>query len=74
MNENTKVWAATRLLFSRREVASLLNLSVRSIDHLILTGRLQSRKLGHRRMVPRDSLENFAGVTIREPMRMRGLL
>lgn len=65
---STAVWGANRLLFSRREVASLLNLSERSVDYLISSGRLPSTKKGRRRLVSRDALECFAGIEVRGRM------
>ena len=49
-----------KLLISRREAADLLNLSSRSVDYLIATGRLPSRKFGKRRLVPRAAVLKFA--------------
>lgn len=67
--QKTQVWAATRLLFSRAEVAKLLGITTRSVDHLVASNRLPSRKLGRRRMFHRDSIECFAGVVdIREKL------
>jgi excisionase family DNA binding protein len=57
---------ANRLLYSRREAAKLLNLSVRSVDHLLGDGRLSSVRIGRRRLISNDALLNFAGVGVRE--------
>lgn len=65
---STEVWAASRLLFSRQEAASLLGISPRSLDYLSANGRISSMKLGRRRMFSRDSLLNFAGTGIRDRM------
>jgi hypothetical protein len=35
-----------KLLYSRRETAEALSLSIRSVDHLITTGRLSKRRIG----------------------------
>ncbi len=48
------------ILVTRREAADLLRLSVRSIDFLISQGRLSSRKVGKRRLIPRAAVERFA--------------
>jgi excisionase family DNA binding protein len=48
------------LLLTRSEAATLLNLSTRSVDYLILQGRLPSRKLGKRRLIPREAVERIA--------------
>jgi len=49
-----------KLLLSRNEAAELLNLSTRSVDYLLAEGRLPSRKLGKRRLIPRDAVEKIA--------------
>ena len=67
MNETT-VWAASRLLFSRTEAAELLNISARSLDYLAANGRISSTKLGRRRMFSRDALLNFAGNGVKDRM------
>jgi excisionase family DNA binding protein len=50
----------TPILLTRQQAGSLLNLSVRAIDFLIADGRLPSRKIGRRRLVPHDAVERFA--------------
>ena len=47
------------LLLTRAQVAQLLQISTRSVDYLISTGRLPSRKLGKARRVPREAVEKF---------------
>ncbi len=49
-----------KLLLTRDEAASALNLSTRSVDYLIVQGRLPSKKLGKRRLVPREAVERLA--------------
>lgn len=49
-----------KLLLSRAEAAALLNLSTRSVDYLIAQGKLSSKKLGKRRLVPREAVERLA--------------
>ena len=51
----------SRLLYSRREAAQLLSLSLRTIDHLISEDKLQIRKTGKRVLVLADSLKEYAG-------------
>jgi len=48
------------LLISIAESARLLSLSRRSIERLIASGELASRRLRSRRLVLRESLENLA--------------
>ncbi len=47
------------LLLTRVQVAQLLQISTRSVDYLISTGRLASLKLGKTRRVPREAVEKF---------------
>jgi excisionase family DNA binding protein len=49
-----------KLLLTRSDAAALLNLSTRSIDYLVARGRLRSRKLGKRRLIPRAAVEQIA--------------
>ena len=49
-----------KLLVSTKEAARLLSLSERSVYFLIQSGRLPSRKIGARRLVPREAVEKFA--------------
>jgi excisionase family DNA binding protein len=57
-NTNTK-----QILYSRKQAASALSLSVRSVDHLIKDGALQHRRLGKRVLVHEDDLVKFANST-----------
>jgi excisionase family DNA binding protein len=52
--------STTRLLYPGKEVAHQLGLSVRSVDYLISTGALASRKIGSRVLVPHADLVRFA--------------
>ena len=49
-----------KLLLTRIEAAAALTLSPRSVDYLIASGKLASRKLGKRRLIPRDAVERLA--------------
>lgn len=49
-----------KLLYSRRDAAQALSLSVRSIDYLISTARLSMRRVGSKVMVPASDLRRFA--------------
>jgi excisionase family DNA binding protein len=64
MNTSTtsgpQVWAAARLLFSRKETALLLNLSTRQVTRLITNERLRIVRIGSRTLVHRDEVERFA--------------
>jgi excisionase family DNA binding protein len=48
-----------RLLYSRREVSSLINVSVRAVDLAIAAGNLPARRLGSRVLIPHQSLVEF---------------
>ncbi len=54
------VWGAQRLLFSRAEVALLLNLSPRQITRQIHNDRLRIVRIGRRTMIHRDEVERFS--------------
>jgi hypothetical protein len=49
-----------RLLFSRRESAAILNISVRELDYRIARGELAIRRVGRRVLIPGVELEKFA--------------
>ena len=49
-----------KLLYSRREAAWALGVSLRSLDYLIENQQLRSRTLGKRRLVPSTELTRFA--------------
>lgn len=52
-----------KILYSRREAAEALCLSVRSIDHLISRDVLQPTKLGSRVLIHEKELLRFAAST-----------
>jgi excisionase family DNA binding protein len=49
-----------RLLYSKKESAELLSVSVRTISYMIDGGALESRSIGRRVLIPYSSLESFA--------------
>ena|SRR5260370_5116851 len=49
-----------KLLYSRRETAEALSLSIRSVDYLITTGRLTTRRVGGNILVPASAVRRFA--------------
>jgi hypothetical protein len=49
-----------KLLYSRRDTAEALSLSVRSIDYLITTGRLPMRRVGGKILIPASAIRRFA--------------
>lgn len=52
---------ASKLLYSRKEAAFLLSISTRSLDYIIAAGRLATRRIGGRILVPSGDLIRFAG-------------
>jgi hypothetical protein len=49
-----------RLLYSRRDAAEILGISIRAIDYLIATQQLATRTIGSRRLIPRWTLDQYA--------------
>jgi len=49
-----------KLLYTKREAAQLLSISLRSLDYLIVSQQLATRRIGRRVLVHRDSVEQFA--------------
>jgi len=52
--------ATEKVLYTKREAAQLLSISLRSIDYLIFNQQLPARRIGRRVLVHRDSIEQFA--------------
>jgi excisionase family DNA binding protein len=48
------------LLLSKNEAARLLGLSLRSLDHIISRGEIQTRRIGRRVLIARSAVESFA--------------
>lgn len=48
-----------RLLHSKKEVAQMLNVSLRTIDNLIAFKELAVRRIGRRVLIPHGALLNF---------------
>jgi hypothetical protein len=57
-----------RLLYSRKEAARQLSFSIRSLDYLIATKQLATRRLGKRVMIPHSELVRFARADHFEPI------
>src|SRR5947208_13706303 len=49
-----------KLLYSRRDTAEALSLSIRSIDYIITTGRLPTRRVGGKILIPASAVRRFA--------------
>jgi hypothetical protein len=50
----------TPILESRLSTAAALGISVRAVDYLVATRQLPTRRIGHRRLIPRSAIERFA--------------
>lgn len=50
-----------RLLYSKRNAAELLSVSLRKLDSLIATNQIQTMRIGKRVLISREALENFVG-------------
>lgn len=51
---------AEKVLYTKREAAGLLSISLRSLDYLIFNRQLPARRIGRRVLVHRDAIEQFA--------------
>jgi hypothetical protein len=49
-----------KLLYSRRDTADALSLSIRSVDYLITAGRLPTRRVGGKILIPASAVRRFA--------------
>lgn len=49
----------SRKLYSKTEAAEQLSISERVLDRLIVDGKLETVKIGRRRLVPDDALDNY---------------
>jgi excisionase family DNA binding protein len=49
----------SKLLFSKKDAALLLSLSIRSLEYLIASKELTVRRVGKRILIPRQTLEQF---------------
>lgn len=49
-----------KLLYSRKDAAFALSLSMRSIDYLIAGKQLLTRRIGNRILIPADEIRRFA--------------
>jgi hypothetical protein len=59
-----------KLLVSRKVAAEMLSISVRGVDYLIAAGRLSTRRIANRVLVPIEEIRRFAQSD--HPQRMVG--
>jgi hypothetical protein len=62
-----------KLLYSRRDTAEALSLSVRSVDYLITAGRLPMRRVGGKILIPAGAVRRFAREDHPESVRAPGV-
>jgi hypothetical protein len=62
-----------KLLYSRRDTAEALCLSIRSVDYLITTGRLSTRRIGGKILIPTSAVRRFAREDHPESVRSNGV-
>jgi excisionase family DNA binding protein len=55
-----KVPTQAKLLVRREEAAEFLSISVRSVDYLVATKRLSTRRIGTRVLIPMEEVRKFA--------------
>jgi excisionase family DNA binding protein len=49
----------TKLLYSKKEIAQMLNVSLRTIDNLVAYKELLVRRIGRRVLIPKAAISNF---------------
>lgn len=49
-----------KLLYSKKDAAFALSLSVRSIEHLLATKRIEFRRFGAKVLIPATEIRKFA--------------
>jgi excisionase family DNA binding protein len=49
-----------KLLYSRKDAARLLSISLRSVDYMIAAGKLKTRKIGSRILIPASAIQRMA--------------
>jgi hypothetical protein len=62
-----------KLLYSRRDTAEALCLSIRSVDYLITTGRLSTRRIGGKILIAASTVRRFAREDHPESVRAAGI-
>ena len=66
--ESVKVALDSKLLVSRGEAAQLLSISERGVDYLIAAGRLPTKRIGGRVLIPVAELRKYAHNDHPEPI------
>ena len=60
------------ILLSRKQAASLLSISLRGLDYLLSQGKLRTRRIGKRVLIPRQEIDRFARGDHPEPIVLEG--
>jgi len=60
--------AIEKFFYSRNEAASSLAVSVRSIDYLISDGKLRTRRMGRRVLIPSEDVKRLAAEIMRSDL------
>jgi excisionase family DNA binding protein len=61
-----------QLLYSRKDAAGLLSISVRTLNSLVAGGRIKAKRIGRRTLISRHELDRFvksADVDVVDPGR-----
>jgi excisionase family DNA binding protein len=58
-----------KLLYNRKEAASLLSVSVQSVDKLVHRGKLRCVRVGKRLLIPPEALQEFTRKKNASPLR-----
>ena len=59
-----------RQLFTKKEVATKLNVSVRTIDRLILSGQIKAYKLGRSVRIAQEQLDEYLQESVFDPLNL----
>jgi hypothetical protein len=49
-----------KLLLSRKEASEMLSISIRGVDYMIADGRLPTRRIANRVLIPTEEIRKFA--------------
>jgi excisionase family DNA binding protein len=60
MKSSTTIHEVPKILYSRKEAAFALGVSVRSLDYLIATRELPTRRIGSKVLIPAGELRRYA--------------
>ena len=61
-----------KLLYSREDAAAALSISIRSVDYLIAEGKVTTRRIGRKILIPAGDIKRFARADHPERIRTSG--